>query len=659
MSSSIRAEHVRGAVDAIYLDAHTPLTPRRPSACRSHPFDLSALLERIAEALTPSDPAMAASLARSQLLSLGGHIGRQARLAWATGPETAARVAASATVDEQGERLLAGLRSLADEDEFVGTISPTKSRQRKKRLIPAAGPKSSSKRPLEATLSGQTTVGSGGAEAQAGAAGGDGTTQKSEEEEEDPGAAKKKQRVDGVEAEEGQAAGGSGGEAMATEPAVPAKLAEPAVGSASEPVVSAAPEANATDTATSKDGKGSDNGDSEEQDSEGGDDNDSDEEVIPRATRSRATLGAATDRESVGEDVDVEDATEKKARNEMEFVGQREPAYTWRPLDTPLNAPGFSTTVLRCSAHSAAADVLLAITDIVMLVTRKDRVFANKKLPGLKSWLETHGVPIWYYGFRPRGWTDGNERSDTQEYRGTMTPCLAYENVRFVLRWLCGGKGRSGDLVASWKAAGGRQWLQAEIEGNGINVPGQLAGGAGDAAIAALRARFHRQTEQDLLAQEAKQKTRLPQALQRWHQLLCRAAGRATARAAVAAAAADSTNATASSQADEESSDWPAVRRPVWLRELHGRPVEVSTGVEETLVELSRALRRAGGFPLYRSSTGLVEQPPPVDLPSDTSLAATAKESEIAELPAADQALGESLKRTFGRAHFYFATTDV
>ena len=636
---------------------HAPLTPRRPSVCRSHPFDLSELLERIAEALTPSDPAMVASLARSQLLSLGGHIGRQARLAWATGPETAARVAASATVDEQGERLLAGLRSLADEDDFVGTISPKKSRQRKKRPIPAAGPKRSTKRPLEATLSGQTTVGSGGGEAQAGAGGGDGATQKAAEEEEDPGPATKRQRVDGAEAEEGQAADGSGAVAMATEPVAPAKLAEPPVGSASEPVASAAPEPNATEAAISSDGKGSDNGDGEEQDSEGGDDDDSDEEVIPRATRSRATLGAATDRESIGEDDDVEDATDKKARNEMEFVGQRDPAYTWRPLDTPMNVAGFGTTVLRCSTHSAAADVLLAITDLVMLVTRKDRVFANKKLPGLKSWLETHGVPIWYYGFRPRGWTDGDERSDTQEYRGNMTPCLAYKNVRYVLRWLCGGKGRSGDLVASWKAAGGRQWLQAEIEtstgnGNGSNVPGQVASGAGDAAIAALRARFHRQTEQDLLAQEAKQKERLPQALKRWHQLLCRAAGRATARAAVAGAAAGSTDAAASAQADEESCDWPAVRRPVWLRELHGRPVKVSTGVKETLAELSRALRRAGGFPLYRSTTGLLEQPPPVDLPSDTSLAATAKESEIAELPAADQALGESLIRTFGRIDF-------
>ena len=38
--------------------------------CRSHAYELTDLLERIVEALTPSDPAIAASVARSQLLSL-------------------------------------------------------------------------------------------------------------------------------------------------------------------------------------------------------------------------------------------------------------------------------------------------------------------------------------------------------------------------------------------------------------------------------------------------------------------------------------------------------------------------------------------------------------------------------------------------------------
>ena len=142
------------------------------------------------------------------------------------------------------------------------------------------------------------------------------------------------------------------------------------------------------DTGDSGNGKTSDNGDDE--DSEEEDDDESEDEIAPRSTRSRATLGtgpgAATDRESVGEgdDEDGIDETDKKARNEMEFVGQRELEYTWRPLSAPVNTSGFGSTILRCSTHSVAAEVLLAITDVLMLVTRKDRVFANKKLPGLK-----------------------------------------------------------------------------------------------------------------------------------------------------------------------------------------------------------------------------------------------------------------------------------
>eukprot|EP01043_Picozoa_sp_COSAG02_P061277 COSAG02_NODE_8202_length_2663_cov_1.849454_2_plen_237_part_00 len=233
------------------------------------------MLERIAEALTPLDPAMAASLARSQLLSLGGHIGKQARLAWATGPETAARVAASATIDEQGERLLDKLRSLADEDEFIGTLSPKKGRQRKKRPIPA-GPQLSSKRPLEPTLSEKTTVGSSDAQPQAGT---DGASRQLEEEEEDPGAAKKRQRVDGAESAEGQAAGGSGAVSMAVETVAPVKL-EPAGGAGSEPVASATAEA---DAGMGSDGKGIGNGGREEQGAEGDDDDDSEEELIPLA----------------------------------------------------------------------------------------------------------------------------------------------------------------------------------------------------------------------------------------------------------------------------------------------------------------------------------------------------------------------------------------
>lgn len=635
----------------------------------------------------PSEPGMAASIARSQLLSHAGHIGRQARQAWATGPETVARVAASATIDEQGERFLASLHSLAAEDEFIGTMSTKKPKQRRKRPGSAAGPvaKKGVKRPLEPTLSEGTTVGStssqgsaeSGTQAQMSAADGDGgdaplqtvaAAAAAEEGAEDGelGGVNKKQRVEasGAGPNEGARRSDTDAVAMDTVTAAPVKLEQAQVSAttgadATDVITAAHSNGSSGNVKSSGDGDNANGGpegeaaDDEAQDDE--EESSSEEELVPRATRSRSTLsdvalGDTAEYESGGEN-DVED--ERKARNnEKEFVGQRELEYTWRPLGTPLDAPGFGSTVLRCSTHSAAAEVLLAITDVLMLVTRKDRVFANKKLPGLKSWLETHGVPMWYYGFRPRGWTGNEERSDSQEYRGNMTPCLAYENVRFVLRWLCGSKARTGDLVASWKAAGGRQWLQAEIEhSNGFSAPGNGGRGAGDTAVAALRARNHRQTEQERFTKETSQKERLVQALPRWYQLLCRATECAAATAAASASGemtSGSVNVTAAEC--ENPPDWPAARRPLWLRELHGRTVAQVIGVEEVLSELTRALRRAGGFPLYRSPRP--GHPPPTELPADTSLAATAKESEIAELPAADQSLGEC-------AHTHTAVTPL
>ena len=54
---------------------------------------------------------------------------------------------------------------------------------------------------------------------------------------------------------------------------------------------------------------------------------------------------------------------------------------------------------------------------------------------------------------------------------------------------------------------GWRQWLQAEIENAASELdPQQLQQCGGDATVAALRARFHRQTEQEQLAKDAKEK---------------------------------------------------------------------------------------------------------------------------------------------------------
>jgi hypothetical protein len=637
-----------------------------PCCCavhRSHPFDLSVLLERIAEALTPSEPAVCASLARSQLLSLAGHIGRQARYAWATAPDTAARAAACSVVDEQGERLLAGLRSLADEEAFIGTASPRKSKQQRKRTIAGGGPRKNNKRKLEPTLSERTTVGSADTDAQTAkgvdtAAGGGG------DDEEEAGQSSKRQRVVASDVKSsGSDQGENGAAAMSVDAAAPVKLED------AEDTAGNQPGAGTASAASNSTSNGNSSSISSDEDDDDDGEESSEEEIVPRATRSSRTApgGAAASGEGADDeegDESSSDEVERKVRNETEFVGQRELDYTWRPLDTPLDAPGFTNTPVRCSTHSSAAKVLLAVTDVLMLVTRKDRVFANKKLVVLKGWLETHEVPILYYGFRPRGWSGNEERSDTQEYRGKMTPCVAYENVRFVLRWLCGSKGRSADLVASWKEAGGRQWLQAEIENATSELdPQQRQQCGGDATVAALRTRFHRQTEQEQLAKDIKEKERLVEALPRWYKLLCRATGRATARAAAAAAAAAAVADAEGGKSEEEAAaaeeGWPAARRPVWLRERHGRAVLPPATVDETLAELVYALRRAGSFPLYRTvpaaaaaaaaATGKKAEEEEeassavvsTEVPPDTSLAVAAQEGDIAELPPAAQALGK------------------
>lgn len=221
----------------------------------------------------------------------------------------------------------------------------------------------------------------------------------------------------------------------------------------------------------------------------------SEEDIAPRLTRGRAGGQQGEPNGAAGDDDDNSDGdeeVERKVNTPAEFVGQREIYYTWRPLDAPLDAVGYTTTSVRVSTHTPVNKTLLAITDLLMLVTRKDRLFANKKMVTFKVWLEAQGVPVVYYGFRPRGWTGNDETVLGQEYRGKITPCLAYDDIRLVLRWLCGTKGRSGDLVETWKEAGGRQWLQAEVEVEG-GATG--TGQSGDAVVMALRARFHREKE--------------------------------------------------------------------------------------------------------------------------------------------------------------------
>ena len=90
----------------LLLQKILPLRPHCLSwAAQNHQYELCVEIERITEALLVAEPAVAASTARAQMLSLAGHIGRQARRAWAEAPEMTARIEAAAVVDEEGEEV--------------------------------------------------------------------------------------------------------------------------------------------------------------------------------------------------------------------------------------------------------------------------------------------------------------------------------------------------------------------------------------------------------------------------------------------------------------------------------------------------------------------------------------------------------------------------
>ena len=345
------------------------------------------------------------------------------------------------------------------------------------------------------------------------------------------------------------------------------------------------------------------------------------EEVIPRATRNRPGDGPAGGEDSGEESgLDETEVRERKQRDETPCVGQRQLEYAWRPLDAPLDWANTVYSIVRASAHSAAGEVLLAIVDVLMLLTRKDRLFANKKLVQFKLWLEQQGVSCephcpcvaWvpialpsdtrllirlrYYRFRRfeaapaqpllvgEGVAPG--AGSDQGPKGMVTPCCAYSDLRYVLRWMCGPKGGCGKEVALWQArrpgccpafplsvklslvadrdrwlqaAGGRQWLQAEVE----------QPGGGNAVSTALRARFRRTTELANASRLTAEQEAMAAAMPRWFALLLRAV-----RASAATRGQDAGPADASS-------------RPAW----RGVPGELSE--EQVLEEVVIALRRS------------------------------------------------------------------
>ena len=235
--------------------------------------------------------------------------------------------------------------------------------------------------------------------------------------------------------------------------------------------------------------------------------------------------------------------------------------------------------------------------------------------------------------------------------KGMVTPCCAYSDLRYVLRWMCGPKGGCGKEVALWQArrpgsccsasplsaklsfiadrdrwlqaAGGRQWLQAEVE----------QPGGGNAVSVALRARFRRTTELENASRLTTEQEAMAAAMPRWFALLLRAV-----RASAATGGQDANPADSSS-------------RPAW----RGVPGELSEQqvLEEVVIALRRsvplsptahrrsapdadcqsfALRSAGSYPLYREA--------PSELPADTTLSAVVDEAEVAALPSCAQVLG-------------------
>ena len=351
------------------------------------------------------------------------------------------------------------------------------------------------------------------------------------------------------------------------------------------------------------------------------------EEVVPRATRNRPGDGTAGGEDSGEESgLDETEVRERKQRDETPCIGQRQLVYAWRPLDAPLDWANTVYSIVRASAHSAAGEVLLAIVDVLMLLTRKDRLFANKKLVQFKLWLEHQGVscephcpcvawvpialpsdtravdqvallpfPALRGGPRAtsagwRGSRSGRGQRSGPEGHGYAVLRVLGSALRAALDvWAEGRLRERGGALAGtpprilllclplavklslvadrdrWlQAAGGRQWLQAEVE----------QPGGGNAVSAALRARFRRTTELENASRLTAEQEAMAAAMPRWFALLLRAV-----RASAATGGQDAGPADASS-------------RPAW----RGVPGELSE--EQVLEEVVIALRRS--VPLSR-----------------------------------------------------------
>jgi hypothetical protein len=248
--------------------------------------------------------------------------------------------------------------------------------------------------------------------------------------------------------------------------------------------------------------------------------------------------------------------------SDEDFVGQRE-------LVCPAE-PGAPSVTVRASSHT---ETLLAVVDVLMLVARKPRDFWNVRLAQLLLELESVGLEMSYYPFRPRGW----QKSGTAlaPPRIAKIPCFKHCQLDLVLQVLRRG-GTYNDAVERWGACGGKEWLAAEV----------CETGQGRRALDAVKARHISELVRTDQRKDLDSYSDLIDRLPRWYSLLYRAANAQTiAETTRPLVTCEAANILAA--ATQKRPAWQGVSSPV--------------SIERVLQEMTLSLRRASSWPLCPS----------------------------------------------------------